>query len=185
MPRSAATPPQLQQACQHHQPAALDRCSAPSRHPPTCASRFLFSPSQKLTTPSPPAPSAAGSTRAGRLSKAQHAAVHAFVVNCARRLPACPAACRPAAQPTSYRLLHVRTPHTPPVPKVPKRVLKAMAFTGYTESLPPSLRRWHLKAYLRAWQGVAGGQCVVSPGLVGSALQCITKCVCLQSPSLR
>lgn len=34
--------------------------------------------------------------------------------------------------------------------KVPNRELKAMALTGNTESLPPSLRRWHLNAYLRA-----------------------------------
>lgn len=39
---------------------------------------------------------------------------------------------------------------SPPVAKVPYAVLKAMQLTGYTMSLPPSLRRWHLKAYFFA-----------------------------------
>ena len=33
---------------------------------------------------------------------------------------------------------------------VPWKGAKAMALTGYTVSLPPSLRRWHLKAYFFA-----------------------------------
>lgn len=34
---------------------------------------------------------------------------------------------------------------------------KAMQCTGYTVSLPFSLRRWHLNAYLLAWGGGNGG----------------------------
>lgn len=121
----------------------------------------------------------------------QRAACCGACLCCKLRAPAACPPCRPAAplppnHPTSYRLLHVCTPHAPPVAKVPKRVLKAMAFTGYTESLPPSLRRWHLKAYLRAWQGAAGGGgSVWSAQLWSAVLSQLCKCIMVRSPRMR
>lgn len=50
-----------------------------SSNVPTCASRFLFSPSQKLTTPSPPAVQAVGLSK-GRCGK-EHSA-HSIVLDC-------------------------------------------------------------------------------------------------------
>ena len=49
-------------------------------------------------------------------------------------------------------------PSPPPVAKVPYLGWKVIAFTGCAVSTPPTMERWHLKAYLRVMKERGNGE---------------------------